>query len=148
MSKIHLGIFKTRNYRRPPAATPRRPPPPAVTSKFNGYNRYIVMGVDFGVIWAADFNNGIRFYVRRPTRRPKDTRRPPSHQNSKEMTDVSLWVSILGLFGPLISIMSKDFTSAAPTADKGSPAARRHTKIFRTQQIYHYGCRFWGYLGR
>ena len=81
------------------------------------------MGVDFGVIWAADFNNGIRFYVRRPARRQKDTRRPPSHQNSKEMTDISLWVSIFGLFGSLISIMSLDFTSAAPPARKGSPAA-------------------------
>ena len=87
------------------------------------------MGVDFGVIWAADFNNDIRFYVRRPTRRPKDTRRPPSHQNSKIMTDISLWVSILGLFGPLISIMTLDFTSAAPPAGQRTPAARRHTKI-------------------
>ena len=24
------------------------------------------MGIDFGVIWASDFNNAIRFYVRRP----------------------------------------------------------------------------------
>ena len=87
------------------------------------------MGVDFGVIWAADFNNGIRFYVRRPARRPKDTRRPPSHQNSKEMTDVSLWISILGLFGSLISIIALDFTSAAPPAGQRTPAARRHTKI-------------------
>jgi len=91
------------------------------------------MGVDFGVIWAADFNNGIRFYVRRPARRPKDTRRPPSHQNSKEMTDISLWVSIFGLFGSLISIMSLDFTSAAgkrtPAAGYWTPAARRHIKM-------------------
>ena len=83
------------------------------------------MGVDFGVIWAADFNNGIRFYVRRPARRPKDTRRPPSHHNSKEMTDISLWVSIFGFFGSLISIMSLDFTSAA---GYWTPAARRHIK--------------------
>ena len=43
------------------------------------------MGIDFGVIWVADFNIAIRFYVRRrqkdtrrrlyDTRRPKDTRR-------------------------------------------------------------------------
>ena len=61
--------------RRPPS-----PPPPAVTSKFRWDDRFIVMVVDFGGIWAADFDNAIRFYVRR---RPKDTRRPPSHQNSK-----------------------------------------------------------------
>ena len=66
------------------------------------------MGIDFGVIWAADFNNAIRLDVRRPARRPKVTRRPPSQQNSKKMTDISLWVSILGLFGPLISIMPLD----------------------------------------
>ena len=87
------------------------------------------MGVDFGVIWAADFYNFIRFYVRRPARRPKDTRRPPSHQNSKEMTDVSLWVSILGLFGSLISILPLDFTSAAgnrtPAAGYMTPAGQR-----------------------
>ena len=74
------------------------------------------MGIDFGVIWAADFDNAIRFYVRRPARRLRVTRRPPSQQNSNEMTDISLWVLILGLFGPLISIMSLDFTSAAPPA--------------------------------
>ena len=48
----------------------------------------MVMGVDFGVIWAAEFDNIIRFEVRRPARRPRVTRRPPSHQNSKEMTDI------------------------------------------------------------
>ena len=53
------------------------------------------MGIDFGVIWAADFNNAIRLDVRRPTRRPKVTRRPLSQQNSKKMTDISFWVSIL-----------------------------------------------------
>ena len=89
--------------RRPPS-----PPPPAVTSKFRWDDRFIVMGVDFGVIWAADFDNAIRFHVRRPARRLRVTRRPPSHQNSKEMTDISSWVSILRLFGPLISIMPLD----------------------------------------
>ena len=70
------------------------------------------MGIDFGVIGAADFNNAIRFYVRRPTGRSRVTRRPPSHQNIKITTDISLWVSILGLFGPLISITTLDFMSA------------------------------------
>ena len=70
------------------------------------------MGIVFGVIWVADFNNTIKFYVhrlaRRPrvTRRPMFTRRPPSQQISKKVTDISLWVSILGLFGPLISMMT------------------------------------------
>ena len=83
-------------------------PPPAVTTNFKKDDRYNVMGIDFGVIWAADFNNTIRLDVRRPARRPKVARRPPSQQNSKKMTDISLWVSILGLFGPLISIMPLD----------------------------------------
>ena len=74
------------------------------------------MGIDFGVIWAADFNNVIRFYDRRPARRPRVNRRPPSLKNSKDMTDISLWVSIQGLFRPLISIMLSDFMSADPTA--------------------------------
>ena len=43
---------------RPPA---EGQPPPAVTPKFKRYDRYIVIGIDFGVIWAADFNNTIRF---------------------------------------------------------------------------------------
>ena len=116
-----------------PAAARRHTPPPAVTKKFKRNYRYIVMGVDFGVIWAADFDNAIRFHVRRPARRLRVTRRPPSHQNSKEMTDISSWVSILGLFGPLISIKPFDFMSAALPAGYGSPTDRRHTKILRKQ---------------
>ena len=30
---------------------------------YNNVYYAIVMGVDFGVIWAADFDNAIRFYV-------------------------------------------------------------------------------------
>ena len=89
------------------------------------------MGIDFGVIWAADFDNAIRFHVRRPARRLRVTRRPPSHQNSKDMTDISLWVSILGLFRPLISIMLLDFMSADLPAGFRSTAARRHNKILK-----------------
>ena len=70
------------------------------------------MDIDFGVICAADFDNAIRFHVRRPARRLRVTRRPPSHQNIKKTTDISLWVSILGLFGPLISITTLDLMSA------------------------------------
>ena len=75
------------------------------------------MGIDFGVIWAADFDNTIKFYLRRPARRPTVTRRPPSHKSLKDMTsatrppakghppshkydkekDISLSVSIFGL---------------------------------------------------
>ena len=54
------------------------------------------MGIDFRVIWAVDFDYTIRFYLRRPARRPTVTRRPPSHKSLKDMTDISLWVSILG----------------------------------------------------
>ena len=39
---------------------PPPPPPPAVAPKFQRDDRYIVMGINFGVIWAADFNNAIR----------------------------------------------------------------------------------------
>ena len=74
-------------------------------------DRYSVMGISFGVIGAADFKNAIRSYDCRPTRRSRVTRRPPSHQNIKITTDISLWVSILGLFGPLISITTLDFMS-------------------------------------
>ena len=77
------------------------------------------MGIDFGVIWAADFNNVKRFYVRRPDRRQRVSRRPPSHQNVKKTTDISLWVWFLGLFGSLISMMSLDFTSNATPAGQG-----------------------------
>ena len=86
------------------------------------------MGIDFGVIWAADFDFAIRFYVRRPASRPRITRHPPTHQNSRKMTNISLWVSILGLFGLLNSIILLDFTSVAPSAGQRSPATRRYTK--------------------
>ena len=33
------------------------------------------MGIDFGVLWAPDFNNVIRFSVRRPVRRLRVARR-------------------------------------------------------------------------
>ena len=69
------------------------------------------MGIDFGVIWAADFYNVLRLY----------DRRPPSLQNSKDMTDIMLWVSILGLFWPLISIMSLDFSPPPRPPTKGPP---------------------------
>ena len=43
-----------------------RPPanghqPPAVTPKFKEDERYIVLGIDFRGIWAADFDNAIDF---------------------------------------------------------------------------------------
>ena len=53
------------------------------------------MGIDFRVIWVSDFNNTIIFYVRLPPRRPRVTRRPPSHQNAKKMTDIDISVIIL-----------------------------------------------------
>ena len=53
-------------------------PLPAVTTKSKKMtDRYIVMGIDFGVIRAAEFVNAIKFYVRRPARRPRATRHPP-----------------------------------------------------------------------
>ena len=112
-------------------------PPPAVKLIFKRDERYIVVGVDFGVIWVADFKSAIRFYVRRPTCRP------PSQQNIKKTTDISLWVSLLGLFGPLISIMQLDITSAVPAAGHTKILVTRcHTKILRKQQIYRYGFDF------
>ena len=112
LSKINLGIFRAVFAGVRPLPTPPLKPTPAVTPKFKRDDRCIVMGIDFGVIGAADFNNAIRFYVRRPTRRSRVTRRPPSHQNIKKTTDISLWVSILGLFGPLIPITILDSKTA------------------------------------
>ena len=40
------------------------------------------MGIDFGVIWVADFNIAIRFYVRR---RQKDTCRHTINQKRWQM---------------------------------------------------------------
>ena len=117
------------------AAPPAGQGSPAVTAKFKRDDRCIVMGVDFGVIFASDFDNVIRFYVRRPAAGQRTPAAPPSHQNLKEMTDISVWVLILGLFGSLISIMLLDFTSTTPPArqgspaGQGSPAAHRHAKI-------------------
>ena len=91
----------------------------------------MVMCVKLGVTCAVDFDNAIRYKVHRPARRQMVTLRPPSHQSLKEMTDLSFWVSIFGLFGPLKSIMSLDFRSVAPPAVQGSPATRRLTKIQR-----------------
>ena len=59
---------------------------PGVTrrnTKIKRDDRYIIIGIDFGVIWAADLKNAIRFYVRRPTRKTKFTHCLPSHQNLK-----------------------------------------------------------------
>ena len=91
------------------------------------------MAIDLGVILVADSNNDIRFYIRQPTRLPRVTRRPPLHQNSKELTDISLWVSILGLFGSLIYIISLGFMSTIPPASQGSPAVMQ---IFKGNNRY------------
>ena len=48
-------------------------PPPAAKPIFNDDIIHIFMGVDSGVLWVADFDNGLRFYVRRPTRRLRVT---------------------------------------------------------------------------
>ena len=40
-------------------------PPAVVTPKFIGEDKYIVMGIDIGVIWATNFNYIIRFRVHR-----------------------------------------------------------------------------------
>ena len=45
-------------------------PPPADTPKFKKDYRYTVIGIYFGIIWVADFNNVIRYYVRCSARRP------------------------------------------------------------------------------
>ena len=81
-------------------------PPPAITPESKGNDRYIVMGVDFGVFRVADFDNDLRFNVRRLTRHLRVTRRPPSHLNLKEKTDISSWVSILGVLRLLFRLVT------------------------------------------
>ena len=75
------------------------------------------MGVDFGVIWAADFNNVIRFYVRRPARRRRVTRRHNKILKSERCNGMRInW--------PLISILPLDSCSPIRPALKGhSPPA-------------------------
>ena len=128
------------------SAAGQRSPAARRHTKIKEDDKYIVMGIDFWVIWVADFNNVIRFYVRRrqkdTRRRLLDTRRPPSHQNVMDMTIISLWVSILGLFGPLISIMSLDFTSAAPPPAKGRPPPAVTPKFKRDDRCIVMGIDF------
>ena len=50
LSMINLGTFKTVFTGIRPPPTPPLTPPPAVTPKFKRDDRYIVMGIDFGVI--------------------------------------------------------------------------------------------------
>ena len=88
--------------------------PVVVTTKFLRDGRYILLRVSILGLFACW---------------PRVTRRPPSHQNLKNMTDKSLLESILVLFGPLISIKQLDFKSAPLPAGQGSPAARCHIKI-------------------
>ena len=79
------------------------------------------MDVDFGAIWAADFDNAIRFHVRRPARRLRVTLR--QNKNSKDMTDVSLWVSILGL---LVADFNNVIRFYVPP-EKGHPSAQQNS---------------------
>ena len=103
------------------------------------------MGIDFRDIWAADFDNAIRFYVRRPARQLRVTRRPPSHQNSKDMTNIYR-------YGYRFCNNVIRFYVRAPPVGQRTPATRRHTKIQKRWQIYRYGYgygyRFRGYFGR
>ena len=59
------------------------------------------------------------------------------------MTNISLWVSIFGLFGLLISMMTLDLTSVASAAGQRSPAARRHTKIKEDDKYIVMGIDLW-----
>ena len=78
------------------------------------------MGVDFGVIWAADFDNVIRFYIGRLAvgQRTPTARRHTKIQKRRQMYRYGyrFWGYWL-----LISIMLLDDTSAAPPAGQGSP---------------------------
>ena len=65
------------------------------------------MGVDYGVIWAAGFNNDIKYEVCRSTRRPRVTRRPPSHKLKRYEKYIDF-----GVFGLLIKKIILYFTSS------------------------------------
>ena len=84
------------------------------------------MGIDFEVIWAVEFDNAIRFYVRRPTRRPK------SHQSSKKMTDISF---VMGIdFGVIWAADCDDdfrFTVCQPIRQSRVTRRPRHIKILK-----------------
>ena len=84
------------------------------------------MGIDFEVIWAVEFDNAIRFYVRRPTRRPK------SHQSSKKMTDIS-FVKCIN-FGVIWAADFDDdirFTVRRPVRRSRVTRRPRHIKILK-----------------
>ena len=93
------------------------------------------MGIDFEVIWAVEFDNAIRFYVRRPTRRPK------SHQSSKKMTDIS-FVKCIDFGVIWAADFDDDIRFYVHHPARRPWVTRRHTKIQRKLQIYCYGYRF------
>ena len=107
---------------------------------FKKDEKYIVMGVDFVVIWAADFINATRFLRRRLVCWSRVTRRLPSHQYLKEMKNRSLWVSILW---QLISLMPPYFTLPPRPPVKGHPPPTV-TPIFKRDASYIVmGVDFW-----
>ena len=71
ISRISSDLMSTA----PPAALARGHPLPAVTLKFKD-DRYTDMGIDFGVNWAADFDNAISLILG-PHPRPLAKGHPP-----------------------------------------------------------------------
>ena len=87
------------------------------------------MDIAFRVIWAADFNNAIRYYVRRPSGwSHQNSGHPLPHQNFKKTTDTYIVMGLtFGLLWLLISIVQLDFTFARLPL-----VTRRHNKILKT----------------
>ena len=84
------------------------------------------MGIDFGVIWAADFDDDIRFYVHHPPRRPWVTRR---HTKFKE----NYRYIVMGIdFGVIrVTEFDNDIRYYVRRPARRQRANRRHIKILK-----------------
>ena len=74
------------------------------------------MGVDSGVLWVADFENDLRFQVRRPNRRQMVSRRPPVTPELKENDRYVVMDVNFGVFR--VADMDNDLKDIPPSDSK------------------------------